>query len=51
MGIADAARLLIGNGERNLAFVLAGDDHAEPSYTQGGTTARAMCTASTRCFA
>ncbi|MGI8525029.1 MAG: glycosyltransferase [Pseudolabrys sp.] len=34
MGVADAARLLIGNGERNVTFVLAGDDRAEPSYTK-----------------
>jgi glycosyltransferase involved in cell wall biosynthesis len=34
IGVADAARLIIGNGARNISFVLAGDDRAEPSYTR-----------------
>jgi len=34
LGIADAARLLIGNGERNICFVLAGDDRVEPAYSK-----------------
>lgn len=34
IGVADAARLLIGNNERNISFVLAGDDRIEPDYTK-----------------
>jgi glycosyltransferase involved in cell wall biosynthesis len=34
MGIADAARLIVGNGRRDISFVLAGDDRAEPGYTR-----------------
>jgi glycosyltransferase involved in cell wall biosynthesis len=32
IGVIDAARLLVGNGARNLAFVFAGDDRSEPAY-------------------
>ena len=32
MSVIDAARLLIGNGDRNLAFVFAGADRGEPHY-------------------
>jgi glycosyltransferase involved in cell wall biosynthesis len=32
IGIIDAARLLVGNGQRNLAFVFVGDDRTEPAY-------------------
>lgn len=34
IGVADAARLLIGNNERNISFVLAGDDRVEPGYAK-----------------
>lgn len=32
--LVDAARLLVGGGERNIAFVLAGDDRADARYTR-----------------
>jgi glycosyltransferase involved in cell wall biosynthesis len=32
LGVIDAARLLVGNGRRNVAFVFAGDDRTEPAY-------------------
>jgi glycosyltransferase involved in cell wall biosynthesis len=32
LGVIDAARLLIGNGARNIAFVFAGDDRIDPAY-------------------
>jgi len=32
IGVVDAARLLVGNGRRNVAFVFAGDDRGEPIY-------------------
>ena len=32
IGVVDAARLLVGNGRRNIAFVFAGDDRGEPVY-------------------
>jgi glycosyltransferase involved in cell wall biosynthesis len=32
LGVVDAARLVAGGGRRNVAFVLAGDDRAEPAY-------------------
>ncbi|MBV9348184.1 MAG: glycosyltransferase [Pseudolabrys sp.] len=32
LALVDAARLLVGNGNRNIAFVLAGDDRADPRY-------------------
>jgi glycosyltransferase involved in cell wall biosynthesis len=32
IGVADAARLLVGNGRRNIAFVFAGDEGGEPVY-------------------
>jgi glycosyltransferase involved in cell wall biosynthesis len=32
IGVIDAARLLVGNGARNLAFVFVGDDRSEPAY-------------------
>jgi glycosyltransferase involved in cell wall biosynthesis len=32
--LVDTARLLVGGGERNIAFVLAGDDRADASYTR-----------------
>jgi glycosyltransferase involved in cell wall biosynthesis len=32
MSVIDAARMLIGNGDRNLAFVFAGEDRGEPHY-------------------
>lgn len=32
IGVVDAARLLVGNGRRNVAFVFAGDDRIEPDY-------------------
>jgi glycosyltransferase involved in cell wall biosynthesis len=32
IGVVDAARLLVGNGRRNVAFVFAGDDRSEPDY-------------------
>ncbi len=34
IGVADAARLVSGNGERNVVFVLAGDDRIDPRYTR-----------------
>ena len=32
LALVDAARMLIGNGMRNIAFVLAGDDTVDPRY-------------------
>jgi len=32
--MADVARLLVGGGERNIAFVFAGNDRAQPRYTR-----------------
>jgi glycosyltransferase involved in cell wall biosynthesis len=32
IGVIDAARLLVGNGRRNVAFVFTGDDRSEPGY-------------------
>jgi glycosyltransferase involved in cell wall biosynthesis len=32
IGVVDAARLLVGNGRRNVVFVFAGDDRSEPDY-------------------
>ncbi|MGB7259729.1 MAG: glycosyltransferase [Pseudolabrys sp.] len=32
--MADAARLLVGGGERNVAFVFAGDDRSQPRYVR-----------------
>jgi glycosyltransferase involved in cell wall biosynthesis len=32
--LVDTARMLVGGGERNIAFVLAGDDRADASYTR-----------------
>jgi glycosyltransferase involved in cell wall biosynthesis len=32
IGVVDAARLIVGNGRRNVAFVFAGDDRIEPDY-------------------
>lgn len=32
IGVIDAARLLVGNGARNMVFVFAGDDRSEPGY-------------------
>jgi len=32
IGMVDTAQLLIGNGDRNIAFVLAGDDRFDPRY-------------------
>jgi glycosyltransferase involved in cell wall biosynthesis len=32
IGVIDAARLLVGNGARNIAFVFAGDDRSEAGY-------------------
>ena len=32
MSVIDAARLLIANGDRNIAFVFTGDDRGEPHY-------------------
>ena len=32
--LVDTARMLAGGGERNIAFVLAGDDRADASYTR-----------------
>jgi glycosyltransferase involved in cell wall biosynthesis len=32
IGVIDAARLLVGNGRRNVVFVFAGDDRSEPDY-------------------
>jgi glycosyltransferase involved in cell wall biosynthesis len=32
IGVVDAAQLLADNGQRNVAFVLAGDDRSEPAY-------------------
>ncbi|MSO66378.1 MAG: glycosyltransferase [Pseudolabrys sp.] len=34
LALVDAARLLVGGGERNIAFVLAGDDRADARYTR-----------------
>ncbi len=31
--LVDAARLMVGGGDRNLVFVLAGDDRSDPRYT------------------
>ena len=32
MSVIDAARILIGSGDRNIAFVFTGDDRGEPRY-------------------
>jgi glycosyltransferase involved in cell wall biosynthesis len=32
VGVVDAARLLVGNGRRNVVFVFAGDDRSAPDY-------------------
>jgi glycosyltransferase involved in cell wall biosynthesis len=32
--MADAARVLLGGGERNVAFVFAGDDRSQPRYVR-----------------
>jgi glycosyltransferase involved in cell wall biosynthesis len=32
IGVVDAARLLVGNGRRNVVFVFVGDDRSEPGY-------------------
>jgi glycosyltransferase involved in cell wall biosynthesis len=32
IGVIDAARLLVGNGRRNVVFVFVGDDRSEPDY-------------------
>jgi glycosyltransferase involved in cell wall biosynthesis len=32
IGVVDAARLLVGNGRRNVIFVFVGDDRSEPDY-------------------
>jgi glycosyltransferase involved in cell wall biosynthesis len=32
IGVVDAARLLVGNGRRNVAFVFVGEDRSEPEY-------------------
>jgi glycosyltransferase involved in cell wall biosynthesis len=32
IGVVDAARLVVGGGRRNVAFVLVGDDRIEPAY-------------------
>jgi glycosyltransferase involved in cell wall biosynthesis len=32
IGVVDAARLLVGNGRRNVVFVFVGDDRSEPDY-------------------
>jgi glycosyltransferase involved in cell wall biosynthesis len=32
IGVVDAARLLVGNGRRNVVFVFTGDDRVEPAY-------------------
>jgi glycosyltransferase involved in cell wall biosynthesis len=34
MSMIDAARLLVANGDRNIAFVFAGDDRAQPRYAR-----------------
>ncbi|HEY2757907.1 MAG TPA: glycosyltransferase [Pseudolabrys sp.] len=34
MSMVDAARLLVANGDRNIAFVFAGDDRAQPRYAR-----------------
>lgn len=34
MTLVDAARMMAGAGDRNIAFVLAGDDRAQPNYTR-----------------
>jgi glycosyltransferase involved in cell wall biosynthesis len=34
MVMVDAARLIAGGGERNIIFVFAGDDRAEPGFTR-----------------
>jgi glycosyltransferase involved in cell wall biosynthesis len=34
MTMIDAARLLVGNGDRNVIFVFAGDDRGEPRYAR-----------------
>ncbi len=34
MSMIDTARLLIGDVERNIAFVFAGDDHKQPRYAR-----------------
>ena len=41
MSMIDAARLLVGNGERNIAFVFAGDDRATPALHARMLRARA----------
>jgi glycosyltransferase involved in cell wall biosynthesis len=34
MGVVDAARLLVGGGDRRIAFILTGDDRAQPRYAR-----------------
>jgi len=34
MGVIDAARLIVGAGERNIVFVFAGDDRGQPAYAR-----------------
>ena len=48
IGVVDAARLLVGNGVRNVVFVFAGDDRSEPDYRKAMLHARARAQASTR---
>jgi glycosyltransferase involved in cell wall biosynthesis len=34
MSVVEAARLIVGGGERSIVFVFAGDDRAEPRFTR-----------------
>jgi glycosyltransferase involved in cell wall biosynthesis len=34
IGVVDAARLLVGNGRRNIVVVFVGDDRSEPGYVK-----------------
>ena len=34
MSMIDAARLLVGGGDRNIVFVFAGDDRSQPRYAR-----------------
>ena len=48
MSMIDAARLLVGGGDRNIAFVFAGEDRGQPRYARSAAPAAPACTASTR---
>jgi len=49
LGVIDAARLLIGAGDRNLIFVFAGEDRGQPRYRAGLRRRAAMHGIDTLC--